>query len=150
MPAIQTTYLGTMLIGRPGQIANEVGPPHVLSKVVQTNALAFGAPVLRGTIDNGAMAIGTTGAGVFIGISVLAPEVRPFATADVYQPGDTAAVLTKGWICVTVTSAVTPGTAAYYDSSGNITATTTSNTAIPGGAFESTTASGGIALLRLS
>ena len=149
---IQTTYGVTTAPGFAGMVADMRNRTIVSREVGNTSvALPFGAVALRGLTDHAVVAVGTASAGGFLGIAVMDPTERPVATTNTvaYQVGDTAAIMLKGGVWVTVTSAVTPGAPAYFDSSGNITATSTSNTAITGATFETTAASGGVAVLKL-
>ena len=151
--ALQTTYAPYLAPGFAGMVA-DMRNRTVISREVAaaSNPVPFGAPVLRGVTDHGCMAVGTAGAGAFLGIAVMDPTQRPIAITPTagYQVGDTAGVIVKGVVWVTVTSAVTPSAPAFYDANGNLTATATGNTAIASGTFETTAASGGIAILRLA
>ena len=150
MPAIQTTYNATLPIALVGMFADMRNRTVLSREVGGTVAIAFGAVALRGTTDHTILPVGGTGAGGFLGIVGLDPTIRAqIAAGNAFAVGDTADVLLKGAIWVTVTSNVTPGTPVYYDGSGNLTATATSNTAIVGATFETTATSGGLAVVRL-
>jgi hypothetical protein len=147
--AVQTTYNATISVGYPGMVSDMRNVTLISREVMATSSpMPFGGVALRGNTDHTIGLIGTSGVGAFLGISVYDDTVRP-ANGSFYVAGDTAAVMIRGVIWVTVTSTVTPGSAAYYDSSGNITATSTSNTAIPNGVFETSAASGALAVLRI-
>ena len=148
--ALQTTYNAMLPVGRPGQVADMRNRTVVSREVLATSAnIAFGAPVLRDAADHGCAAVGTAGVGGFLGIAIADATVRP-GNLDTFAPFDTVAVMLKGVVWVAVTSAVTPSAPAFYDASGNLTATATGNTAIASGTFETTAAAGGVAILRLA
>ena len=150
MPAIQTTYLPTLAAALAGQIADLRSRTVLSREVGGTLSMPFGSVALRGTTDHTVLTVGGAGAGGLLGIVCMDPTIRAqIAATNGFGVGDTAAVLIKGALWVTVTAAVTPGAAAYYDSSGNITSVSTSNTAIPNGVFETTAAANGLAVLRL-
>ena len=158
MPAVQTTYNQTLSPAVAGMTVN-MELQNMVSRAVQAvtgtaNGLAFGVAVRRGTTD---MSIQDASAATpFFGITALDPTVRPAfngvgVTADHYQQNHVAAVMLKGVIWVVAGAAVTAtSTPAYFDANGNITPTTTGNTAIPNGTFDSTAGSGALVKLRLS
>lgn len=150
MPALQTTYNATVPVALVGMFADMRNRTVLSREVAGTTAMGFGSVALRGTTDHTVLPVGGSGAGGFLGIVGLDPTIRAqIAAGNAFAVGDTADVLIRGAIWVTVTSAVTPGTAVYFDSSGNITATSSSNTLIAGATFETTAASGGLAVVRL-
>jgi hypothetical protein len=147
MPHLQPTYNQNLSVAVAGQLA-EFELHNVISREAQNSAgIVFGAVVSRGTADHQCQP-GGTGATNYLGIALLDPTVRAEENNQ-YQQYDTVAVLTKGVVWVVCAVAVTPGQAAYFDGSGNITNVVTSNTAIPGGTFDGTGAAAGLVKLRL-
>lgn len=146
MPAYQTTYAGTLSPGYEGMIAN-MEVTNIISRTIETaGGVGFGKGVFQGATDQ---AVATTGSS-FRGVTVVDHNVRPTAAGtDGYAQGDTVSIMTKGVIWVLPTSNVTPGAPAYVTPAGAFSATATSNTAIPGGYFDSTATSGSLAKLRI-
>jgi hypothetical protein len=149
MPAVQTTYAQIIAPARPGQVADAT-PNRVVSKIAQLNPIPFGSAVFRGTVDNGIMLAGTPGVGGFLGVAIIAPEVRPFGTVpDTYQPGDIAAIMEEGPVWIVSTTPVAIGAPVYVDATGAFTSTVTGNTAVPNSVFSATTAAAGLVRIRL-
>ena len=115
MSTYQTTYNTAPAIGLHGQVAN-AELSNRISRTVETAAIAFGAPVQRGTADHVVVALTD---GDFLGIAILNPAVPGnVATADTpdqYPVGFTAAILTKGQMYVTAGGAVEQGNAVHYN-----------------------------------
>lgn len=145
MPALQTTYGGTLAPGYEGMPAN-MEVRNTISRIIETGAgIGFGKPAFQGAADQGVVISGA----IFRGVTEVDHNVRPTAAqTDGYAQGDTVSIMTKGVIWVVVTGAVTPGAPAYVTPAGSFSATSTSNTAIPA-MFDSTAANGGLAKLRL-
>jgi hypothetical protein len=150
MPAVQTSYTGVLAPAVVGMIANSESR-NVISRTPVGVNIGFGAVALRGPSDGTIVPVGTSGAGAYLGLTVLDPTLPSIALSpiDVYVAGETAAVITKGVIWVQATAAVTQGAAAYYDATGNISAAT-GGTAIPNATFDTSTTGAGLAVLRLS
>ncbi|CAH2606152.1 conserved protein of unknown function (plasmid) [Rhodovastum atsumiense] len=149
MPAVQTAYQGQHAAAFAGLVADS-GSTVVISRVVESpNGMQFGAVALQGVADNGILDVGDVNAGAFRGITVVDPLVRP-VNNDAYGLGDTAAVLVKGVVWVTVAAAVTAGQPVYYSSTGALTNVAASDTAIPNAIFDSSAAAGGLAKVRLN
>lgn len=149
MPPLQTTYSATMKPAIAGMVANmEIS--NTISRQIETAAgIGFGVVVVQGADDNG-VRLPDASHLAFRGITVLDPTRDP-QNGDKYAQYDTAAVLTRGVIWVTVGAAVAAGDPAYFvPATGVITNVATSNTAIPDGIFDSSAASGGLAKLRLN
>lgn len=112
----------------------------VVSKTVETAAVAFGLAVGRGTAD-GSVKLGGTG---FEGI-VVDDKTR---TVDSYAVGEAAGVARKGTIYVTAGAAVTPADTVYFAAAtGIISNISAGGTAITGAKFLDTAANG--ALVRV-
>ena len=150
MPAVQTSYATTPAAGYLGQIADGEQVTNVISRVVDpasANPINFGDPVLQGASDGTIQSV-SGGTGVFRGIAVRDVTLPPSA-GDQYLVGLTAAVLTAGVIWVNATVPVSAGQPAYYTAAGALTNVSTSNTAVPNAMWDSTTATAGLARLRL-
>ena len=138
--AIGGTYPTRMTAGYPGQIAD--GSLHdVVSKVVETAAVAFGLAVGSGTAD-GSVKLGGTG---FEGITV-DDKTR---TADSYAIGEFAAIAKKGVILVTVTTAgVSPAAPVTFTAATGVIGAGLVTT-ITGAKFLDTVASGALCRVYL-
>ena len=150
MPAVQTTFSATIPAGYLGMIADGEQVTNVISRVVDpasANPISFGDPVLQGASDQTVQTV-SGGSGAFRGIAVRDPTLPPSA-GDQYVAGLTAAVMTKGVIWVTAAVAVTAGQPVYFTSAGVLTNLSTSNTAVAGAMWDSTTTAAGLARLRL-
>lgn len=151
MPTVQSTY-GLMTGARVGQIAEENDSQVLISRTVETGALAHGAVALQGTNDNGAKPADNSGArfkGIVVRTQSMDASKSPI---DSFAVGSEARIMNKGVIWVTVGANVAAGDAAYYTTAGAITNTsnTGANPAIPNGVFESTATNGNLAKLRLA
>lgn len=150
MPPVQTTYSENIRPGLPGMIVDMI-PKTLISRTVEASAgLAFGVPVMQGTADKAgrAAAAGDTAA-KFIGISVRDRSVK--AEANQYSQYESARVMTKGAIWVTASVQVAAGDPVYFvPASGVWTNVATSNVAVPGARFDtSTTGANQLAQVRL-
>lgn len=107
MPVFDTigTYPTRTGFGMPGMIADQ-SLHDVVSKTVETAAVAFGLVVGRGTAD-GSVKLGGTG---FEGIAI-ADKTR---SADSYAVGDVAGIIRKGTVWVTASTAVDPSKAVTF------------------------------------
>ena len=151
MPAVQTTYSGVHAVAFAGLVANMETSVRI-SRLVQSAAgAALGVPVFQATgVDNG---VTVTPGTLFRGITVARDTLYGNTTnvaPDIYYQGATAEIIVKGVVWVITAANVTVGAAAYYDSSGNITPTSSGNTAIPNATFDGSASSGGLVTLRLS
>lgn len=84
----------------------------------------------------------------FVGIAVRDRATPIGASANQYAINDTAGVLTKGSIWVTVAEAVSVGDDAYFTATGTITKTRT-DFPIPRGSFDTAAAQNALAILRI-
>jgi hypothetical protein len=155
MAVVQSTYTQSIPVGFPGMVANgEEG--NRLSRTVEDAAgLPFGRAAFRGAGDRGCTATPSATAGAFLGIAIANLAIQPTAgvvaggfAADIYHQNGEAGLLNEGVIWVTAGSNTTQGAAAYVTSAGLITATSTSNTAIPA-VFDDTVTSGAMVRLRV-
>lgn len=145
--AVQDTYAQYQDAGFEGDVADGQHAV-IISREVETAALAFGRAVTHGATDRGIVA---GGANVFQGVSVR-KQVQKAANTETIPVGDTADVLQEGVIRVKVTVAVTPEDAPGFATADGTFAKsdTAAHTAVPGGRYESSAAIGELALLRLS
>lgn len=137
MPAVQTTYATGIAQAVEGMIATSE-PTHTRTGVVEGSAgIGFGKVAVRGTGDKQIKA--SAASTPFAGITILDHNIRPEVDPDKYAQYDNAAILLKGVIWVLASVDVADGDPAYFvPATGVITNVATSNTAIPGGVFEST------------
>ena len=150
MPPVQTAFTATQAPAFLGQIADGEQVTNVISRTIDqasANPVSFGDPVLQGATDGTVQSV-SGGTGPFRGIAVRDATLPPSA-GDQYAAGLTAAVMTKGVIWVNAAAAVTAGQAAYFTAAGLLTNVATSNTAITGALWDSTTGAAGLAKLRL-
>ena len=136
---IGSAYPQRLGVGYAGLVASAANHD-VISKVVETAAVAFGLAVGRGTAD-GSCKLGGTG---FEGITV-DDKTR---VADQYAVGDYAAVIRHGEVWVTAGASVTPADTVYFAAAtGVISNISAGGTAITGAKFMDTAASA--ALVRV-
>lgn len=146
--AVQTTYNETLSQAVAGQ-QGSTDHAEVISRTVETAALAFGKVAVQGAKDLGVRPPSASHT-KFVGITVI-DQAQAFTTADTYAVGQTAGVLREGPVWVAVGEAVAAGDAAYFvPATGAIMKTATDNIAIPGGRFDTSAASGGLALLHIA
>ena len=152
--AVQTTYLTEMAAAYNGMIAN-TEPNVLISREVETSAgIGFGVPVIQGTADNQVDVVSASTDDV-VGITVRDQSVDP-SSADTFAQYDTALLLRKGVMWVTVTDA--GGVAAGDDvwvlvSNGtfsNADAGTSGSLKLTGSRWESSAANGALAKIRFN
>ena len=150
MPAVQTSYANTLTPGTLGMVADGEWVTNVISRIVDPAATVpvnFGDPVLQGAADQ--TVVSANGAtGTFRGIAVRDVTLPPTA-GDQFGPTATLGVLTKGVIWVNAAVAVAAGQAVYFTTAGALTDVASGDTAIPGAIWDSSTATPGLAKLRL-
>lgn len=145
MGNVQPNYNTTMGRGFAGERA-DMRSFEVVSRVCEDVSIGFGVAVIRGTADN---EVKVGAAGKFAGLTVR-DITLPAANADVYKAGNVVGVMTRGTMFAVPTANVAPGDAVYYTAVGALTNVSTNNTLIPDAAWETTTASGNLAVLRLN
>lgn len=149
---VQTTYTENMRVAVAGMIAN-MEPVTLISRNVETAAgIGFGKVVQQGTRDEGCI-VDLTGfdADKYLGITVRERSVRP-ETPDLFAQYESARIMRKGVIWVTVAAAVTAGTDVTVTTATGVlgsTAVGAGVVAIPGARWESSTAGAGLAKVRL-
>lgn len=145
--AHQTVYRDNLAPALEGQVAN-MTPSNIVSRSVETGALAFGAVAVQGVQDL-AVRPAATGQTKFVGIAVLDQAVEP-ASPNTHPVGGVAGILRTGSIWVKVGEAVAPGDPAFFvAASGAIMKTASGNIAIPNSRFDTTAAASGLALLTI-
>lgn len=98
--AVQTTYLDNMAAAYVGMIAN-TEPNVLISREVETSAgIGFGVPVIQGTADDQVDVIAAS-TDVVVGITVRDQST----TDDTFKLSETALLMRKGVLWVTVTDA---------------------------------------------
>lgn len=124
--------------------------PDVVLSFAAEEAVPFGRALKRGTdVENQCLLVDANDVG-FLGIALHQHTVVQTGDTAQYAIGQTVSVLETGECWVEVTSNVTAGAAAHVDvSNGKLTATATSNLAVPGGTFTTSAASGELARLRI-
>lgn len=125
--------------------------PDVVSSRAAEAAIPFGRAVTYGTNPEKECALVDNAADKFLGVALKQQtiDVASGATPG-YAQFDTVSVLEEGAVFVEVTSDVAAGEAAYVDvSNGKFTDVSTDNLAVPGGTFETSAVSGGLAVLKI-
>lgn len=98
--AITTSYSDRMAVGYHGMIAN-TEPNVLISRDVQPSVgIGFGVPVIQGTADK-QIALIAASSNVIIGITVMTNDNE----GNLYKQNDSALVMRKGVMWVTVTDA---------------------------------------------
>lgn len=153
MPAVQTSYSETMRPALAGMIADTT-PQTILSRVVESaTGMAFGIVACKGTGDRQVKPAAV--AAPFVGITVADQTIQhvspPASSPDFYPDKDICNVLVQGAIWVTAGEAVVAGDPVYFvPATGALMKTATANTQIVGARWETSAASGALAILRLT
>lgn len=94
----------------------------------------------------------TAGGGAFRGITIRDPTLvrREGQTVDLYQKGDSLALLPAGVIWVTAGAAVAAGDAAFFNPATNRYTNNPAHFAIPNGSFDTSAGNGDLVQLRVS
>ncbi|MCD9096188.1 structural cement protein Gp24 [Luteimonas fraxinea] len=148
--ALQTDYRDIQPAATLGAQATMIAATIVSRNVETAAGIGFGRAVAQGATDKGIVLAGT-GATKIVGITLLDRSATgSAATPDAFRQRESARVMTKGDIWVTAAVAVAAGDAVYVTGAGALTNVDTSNTAIPGARWDtSTTAAGQLAVVRL-
>lgn len=150
MSFVQTTYSENMAAAVPGMPADADFSAD--SRTVETEAgIGFGLAVSQGTADKGAL-LGAAAATGFVGVTIRDKGVVNASNADKYNEGDTAAVMTRGDIWVTVAAAVEAGDDVTFSSTTGALSSVAAdgtNFAITGARWMTSAAQNGLAILRL-
>lgn len=149
--AVQTTYNATQAAAVEGAQATMI-PATIISRNVETAAgIGFGRAVAQGAADKGIVLLSATDSD-FVGITLLDRSAAGTPTnPDGFPQRSSARVMTKGDVWVVASVAVAAGDAVYVvPATGAFTNVSTSNTAVPGARWDtSTTAAGQLAVVRL-
>lgn len=148
--AVQSTYLDNMAAAYEGMIAN--GEPNVLiSREVETSAgIGFGVPVIQGTADKQCDVVAASTNDV-IGITVRDQST----TDDTFAENDTALLMRKGvmWVTVTDAGGVSAGDEVWVKVSdgtfSNADAGTNGSLKLAGCRWETSAANGALAAIRV-
>lgn len=146
MPTVtQANYNDRAPIATVGQCA-DMTTADTVSRICETGPIGFGLAVIKGTTDKQAL-LGA--AGVFVGVTVEDKTLLP-DDADQYVAGGAMCVATRGHWYVTAGEAVAYGDAVYRTAAGVLNKTASGNTLVANARWESTAASGALAIIRLS
>lgn len=146
MPNVQSTYSENLRKAIPGQKGTMV-PATLISRTVENaEGVGFGKAVSRAVNDNGCKAF-TTGDTAILGITILDRS----ANATGFAQYDSARIMTKGDVWVTVAQAVNDGDPVYVrPSNGDFQKDNTNSAVLLAGAVYDTTAGiAGLALVRM-
>lgn len=151
MPNVQPNYALTMRPAVAGMKA-DMSPETIITRQVEGAAgLGFGVVAVKGTGDRQVKAAAAGAA--YAGITLLDPTVAPLTqptNPDQYPAGDIAQVMLKGTVWVVAGEAVAAMDPVYFvPATGALMKTATANTLIPGARWDTSAASGALAVLRL-
>ena len=150
MALVQNSFATGFANGYPGMVANGETSNRIARTVEDAAGISFGKAVFRGAGDHGCTA--TPAAGKFLGVVIANAGVVPTGASSIvdgHGQNGSAGIMNRGVIWVVAGSNTTAGAPAFVDSSGNITATSTGNTAI-GAVFDDTVSSGALVRLRVT
>ncbi|MBC3540651.1 hypothetical protein ACFSC6_12235 [Rufibacter sediminis] len=124
--------------------------PDTVSTRSAEEVIPFGRAVTYGTKPDKQCTIINNAADKFMGVALKTHTIAVEADAvPGYAISDAVSILEKGAVWVEVTSDVVAGAAAYVDiANGKFTDVSTNNLAVPGGTFETSASSGGLAVLK--
>jgi len=140
-----------MAPGLPGLIAHDFGQADIVSRQAE-GAIEFGRVVSRGTDPDNQVVPGGDATAWGLSVRDVAHEVRADGDA-IYDDKDTAAIMRKGYLWVTVADAGVPGDALnYVDATGAIGVGTpeAGETALPEATLETTVGAGELAVIRVN
>lgn len=156
--AVQTSYSDNQPAAVAGAQATMI-PATMISRTVETAAIAFGKAVSQGTADKGCKAFGVGDTAV-LGISVLDRSASGLSVTsgqvtdradDSFGVGESARIMTKGDIWVTCASGCTAGDPVYVRPSNGDFQDSNVNSAvqIAGARWDTSAAAGALAVIRL-
>lgn len=153
---VQSSYQQYINAGQNGMPASTTGwdVDTRICEDASGNGMGFGLAVSQSYVTDRGAVLGQLSGFNFVGITasdVTLPNVSSTFT-DKYANGENMAVAVRGDWWVTVGTAVTPGTAVYYNSvTGVLGASSISNAVlIKGARWMTTAANAGLAVLRLN
>lgn len=142
---LQTSY--TRITKQLGMAATGI-PQTVISRAIELASVPFGALVVRGASDN-TVRLPAVGQINYVGFALM-DQAQPATVADGYAVGATAAIITKGDIVVTAGEAVADGDPVYFvPGTGALMKTASGNVLVPNAVWDTTAASGALAVIRL-
>ena len=146
--AVQTNYPSNQPAAVAGAQATEI-PATIISRTVETAAgIGFGKPVAQGAADKSVVAYAGSG---FVGITLLDRSATGVSgNPDAFPQYASARVITKGDVWVVAGAAVTAGQPVYLTAAGVFTNVATDNAAIAGARWDTSAASGALAVVRLA
>lgn len=155
---VQTNYPDTQPVAVAGAQATMI-PATIISRNVETAAIAFGKAVAQGTADMGCHAFGS-GDTAILGIALLDRSASGLSvtngqvsgqTADSFGVGESARIITKGDVWVTAAADVTAGQPVYVRPSNGDFQPTNANSAvqISGARWDTSATAGNLAVVRL-
>lgn len=155
---VQTTYPDNQPVAVAGAQATMV-PATIISRNVETAAIAFGKAVAQGTADKGCHAFGSGDTAV-LGIALLDRSASGLSvtngqvsgqTADTFGVGESARIITKGDVWVVAGVNVTAGQPVYVRPSNGDFQPTNANSAvqISGARWDTSATAGNLAVVRL-
>lgn len=148
--AVQTAYPNNQPAGVAGQKATGIKATVLSGTVTGATAIAFGAPVSRGTAERSAVPYAA--ANGFWGIALLDRGAVPTEPAsNEYRTGQSARILTEGDVWVHAGVAVNQGQSVFVTPAGVLTNTDSggTNAAIAGATWELTIGAAGLSIIRI-
>lgn len=157
---VQTSYTAEHAAAFEGQTA-DLGVKNIISRVAESSDIAFGRAVVRGTADNQALLPSATGQS-FLGVTCMTTAWSENASdLHLYEQYREMNIINFGEIYVYTEQSVVPGDSVYFrhtadtaplDVVGRFRKDTSGGDAdqIIGATFETTTAAGGLARIRIN
>ncbi|MGI4776947.1 MAG: structural cement protein Gp24 [Janthinobacterium lividum] len=141
MPAVQSTYLQNIPVGKAGFVP-DMTQADLISRTVETvTGIPFGSAVAQGAADKGGILYAGTG---FLGVAV---RERSVLIGEQFSLYESARVLKKGPIWVAVAVAVSAGQPVYLTPAGAFTNVVGSNFPVPNARFDTSTTGAGLAVI---
>ena len=131
----------------------DLNPADIVTGIVESASIEFGAGVQRGTNDRQILAGGGGAANLFgISIRSVDREINKATGETKYLDEESAGVLRDGYVWVTCIDGCTPGATVFVnDTDGTFRATTSAGfTQATNCEFQSTAAAGELAVLKIS
>ena len=145
--AVQTSYTATHAAALEGMEGDtDASGTHNVSRTCEAT-VGYGKAVSQGAGDHGVVPFASA-VTKFLGVTVRDQAVDP-TSPNGFRQYDTAPVKRRGTIWVVVSAPVAAGDPVYLTAAGAFTNISTSNTLVTGARFDTTAASGALALLRL-
>lgn len=146
--AIQTTYSENIRAGLPGLVVGSFDADDAITGNVETAAgIGFGLAVSQGAADKGVI-IGGTRLG-FLGITIRDVTLES-DQLDKYAQYQSAGILTRGRIWVTVNEAVAAGDPVHFVAATGVFAKSGGEGPVNGARYVTSAAQNGLAIVELS